>query len=261
MRILPFMLAGCVTAMSLFGLQAADVAAHPHMRDESFAEVEDLPVGIIGVDPVAVRNALAAARKANLAAFHTYRTAGSYPHNTYQPGALNVWIDAEGHTCAAATIIKLSGAEDLVTQTARENNFIRLVDVKDGALMDWILTSGLTQAELVTIQVPFMDIPSPAEQRANARAVADAARARKREDAKLAKKYVVIEKMLAAKKQTEQSLEIATVRLMQHPELARDLVERFGNVPQAVAPVAPITPAPSAPDVAPAPRFAQPPSA
>lgn len=255
MRILPFMLAGCVSAMTLFASLATDVAAHPHMRDESFAQVEDMPLGKVGVDPVAVRHALAAARKASLEAFHTYRTTGSYPHNTYQPGALNVWIDAEGHTCAAATIIKLSGAEELVNQTARENNFIRLVDVKDGALMDWILTSGLTQAELVTIQVPFMDIPSPAEQRANARAVANAARARQREDAKLAKKYIAIEKMLTAKKQTEQSLEIATIRLLQRPELARALVARFGAVPQAVAPT------PVAPQGPTTPRFAQPPSA
>jgi hypothetical protein len=138
--------------------------------------------------------ALRAKRQQSLQAFSEYRNRRMYPHNTYQPGKLNVWIDEEGRTCAAATIIKQSGADALVAQTAEDNNFIRLADVRSGELMDWILTSGLTQQEIVMIQEPFMEVPDPQEQ-IQLRA---AQRARAAEDARLAAKYARIEKTLRA---------------------------------------------------------------
>lgn len=88
-------------------------------------------------------------------AFRTYARRGVYPHNYYNNGSLNVWIDGDGHMCAAATMIWKSGARSLVRATQQENTFIRLADVTDGALMDWILLSGLTHAEVVAIQAPI----------------------------------------------------------------------------------------------------------
>ncbi|MBP9086112.1 MAG: hypothetical protein KBG15_08335 [Kofleriaceae bacterium] len=250
MRTLSSLFAACLTALTL----TASVAyAAPRLdRDFTRMELEILPdPEAEALDPVAVRNALAAARQANLAAFHTYRTAGVYPHNTYAPGKLNVWTDDEGHICAAATIIKMSGDAELVTQTARSNNFVRLMDVKDGALMNWILTSGLTQREIATIQEPFMEVPDPVSIRAEQRAAARVAAARKREDARLAKKYAAIEAMIAANSQA--SLDIATATILKQPALARALLNRGGALPRVSAD--------RAPDTATAPRFAQPPPA
>jgi len=107
---------------------------------------------------------LAARRRINLARFRTYVTRGVYPLNTYRPGMLNVFIDEEGHICAAATIMTMDGQGALVQAQARDNNFVRLADVRDGALYEWILASGFTQDELVTIQVPFFQ-PEPDDNR------------------------------------------------------------------------------------------------
>ena len=84
--------------------------------------------------------------------------------NTFKPGQLNVWRDRDGHYCAAATIIRTSGQVALADKVAEQNNFIRLADVSQGPLMDWILTSGFTQDEIAAIQAPFQpvaDKPTP----------------------------------------------------------------------------------------------------
>lgn len=153
-------------------------------------------------------------RAANLQRFRDYQRAGVFPSNTYLNKKLNVWIDADGHLCAAATIISASGMQDLVMQTSEDNNFIRLGDVRDGALMDWILTSGLTQDEIAAIQEPFEPVmvePSVVDQGL-----------RKREDDRLRAKYKVVEAQIL--KNAARSLDAATDRLMKNPTLARQLL-------------------------------------
>lgn len=106
-----------------------------------------------------VKKILGIRRAKNVKAFRTYARRGVYPHNYINNGSLNIWIDGDGHMCAAATMIWKSGARALVRATQKENNFIRLADVTDGALMDWILLSGLTHAEVVEIQAPMVGMP------------------------------------------------------------------------------------------------------
>lgn len=169
------------------------------------------------VNRAAVRAKLSKMRAANLARFRAYQKAGVFPSNTYQNKRLNVWIDADGHLCAAATIISASGMQDLVMQTSEDNNFIRLGDVRDGALMDWILTSGLTQDEIAAIQEPFDpvgDMPRSQEPMP----IKVAAPARTAEDQRLAAKYKQVEAQIV--RSARSSLEVATDRLMAHPDLA-----------------------------------------
>lgn len=113
-----------------------------------------------------LRKVLRAHRQKNIDAFAGYARKGVFPHNFDTSGALNVWIDQEGHMCAAATMIFKSGAKKLVRDVGKSNNFIRLGDLSQGPVMDWILTSGLTQAEVASIQEPFMgrpDLPADPE--------------------------------------------------------------------------------------------------
>ncbi|HUJ58908.1 MAG TPA: hypothetical protein VLX92_10460 [Kofleriaceae bacterium] len=174
----------------------------PIVHDEAPATPDD-----IVLDRAAIRAQLAAARAANLAAFRAYVKAGTFPSNTYKPGELNVWRDRDGHLCAAATIIAKSGATDLVAQTARQNNFIRLADVNDGPLMTWILHSGFTQEELVAIQKPF----SPVTVRPSVtQPVAVDPSLRAAETARLLAKYAEVDKQLVANEQ--HSLDVATDR-------------------------------------------------
>jgi len=173
------------------------------------------------VSRAAVRAKLAEMRRANVARFHAYRTAKVYPSNIVQPGALNVWRDFEGHLCAAATIIYASGETELVQQVADTNNFIRLKDVSSGPLMNWIITSGLTQEELVAIQRPFIGV-APTEP-ARPPVVAVDERKKAAETARLAAVYQRTEAAIATA--TKRSLDVATDRLMAHPDLARMFLE------------------------------------
>ncbi|HUJ58909.1 MAG TPA: hypothetical protein VLX92_10465 [Kofleriaceae bacterium] len=173
------------------------------------------------LDRATVRAALAEARARNLAAFRAYQARGVFPSNTFDDGKLNVWRDRDGHFCAAATIIKASGQLALVERVAEQTNFIRLADVSQGPLMDWILTSGFTQAEIAAIQEPFMPVtrrPQPVEP-----APVIDARLRKQEDARLRARYTEVTRALV--RDEARSLDLATERLLAHPGLAWALVE------------------------------------
>lgn len=168
-------------------------------------------------DPRAVREALAAARAANLARFRAYYRARVYPQNVYADKLTNVWRDEAGHYCAAATIIRKSGQQDLVElvdRVAEQNNFIRLAEVKEGPLMDWILTSGFTQEEIALIQRPFMPV-------ADANPVV-AKKLSASETRRLAKLYREIDDKLVRNERT--SLDRATERVMKQRLLAQSLV-------------------------------------
>jgi hypothetical protein len=224
-------LACSLVALSLgVGIAAAHPSAYRFEDDlvntsdvQRFAQppadepVADAPAPVV-VDRAAVRAALAARRKQNLALFHAYRTGGVYPHNFVQAGKLNVWLDPEGHLCAAATIINNGGNADLAMSVPAMNNYLRLIDVTEGPLMDWILTSGFTQDEIAMIQEPFVGpqrpVVKPTEPTDDMRTA---------EDARLAKRYAQVEKALI--KARTSSLDAATDRLiLDNPELAASLV-------------------------------------
>jgi hypothetical protein len=219
-----------LAATVLFGLAGSAAASETHFARPPSVRVDpsaEPSLGIIApprsLDRATVRSALAKARATNLAAFRAYQMKGVFPSNTFKPDKLNVWRDADGHLCAAATIINNAGQQDLVAKVAEQNNFIRLADVKQGPLMDWILTSGLTQDEIAAIQEPFnpvYDEPRPEP----AKPVLVDATLRKAEDARLRAKYRAVEAMIM--KSTSKSLDLATDRLMKHPSLAWQLVDR-----------------------------------
>ena len=172
------------------------------------------------LDRAAVRAALLRVRAVNLAAFRTYQQKGVFPSNTFDDKRLNVWRDRDGHLCAAATIIDASGQHALVSRVAEQTNFIRLADVRQGPLMDWILISGFTQDEIATIQAPFQPVtPEPSPVRPG---IVDA-KLRQQEDARLRAKYAAIDKQLVA--QEKASLDAATDRLMAHPQLAWQVID------------------------------------
>ncbi len=166
------------------------------------------------LDRATVRAKLSEQRAANLARFRAYQQTGVFPSNTFDTRKLNVWMDADGHLCAAATIINASGKTDLVQQVAAQSNFIRLGDMKQGPLMDWILTSGLTQDEIAAIQEPFMPVyqEQPIVE----------PKLRTAENARLIKKYKQVTSMIV-KNQTK-SLGLAVDRLMKRQDLAWQLV-------------------------------------
>ena len=182
-------------------------AQPPHVRVKPI-DADIAPV----LSRAAVRDALIKARHRNLSAFRQYQKKGVFPSNTYSDKTLNVWRDADGHFCAAATIIRASGDVALVDRVAEQTNFIRLADVTQGPLMDWILTSGFTQEEIAAIQAPFVPVSEPKQPQ-----IVDAKR-RKAEDARLRATYKTVDRMLVANE--KKTIEVAVDRLMKHPDLA-----------------------------------------
>ena len=83
-----------------------------------------------------------------------------------------------------------------------------------GPVMDWILTSGLTQDEIAAIQEPFMPVyqEQPVVE----------PKLRAAENARLIKKYKQVTAMIV--KNQKKSLELAVDRLMKNQELAWKLV-------------------------------------
>ncbi len=205
----------------LSSLAAADVAYVPREAPHFAQPPGEAPAtGLLApaLDRDSVRAALIVRRDANLAAFRAYQRARVFPSNTYQTKKLNVWRDEAGHLCAAATIIYKSGATALVNRVAEQTNFIKLGEVTSGPLMDWILTSGFTQAEIAMIQEPF----NPVVERPARPVVQPDLRAA--ETMRLARLYKEIDAKLVNSAQA--SLDAAVTRLMKKPQLAWDLVDR-----------------------------------
>ena len=191
------------------------------------------------IDRAAVRAALAERRAITFQRFLAYREARVYPYNP-GPGTAHLWIDGEGHLCAAATIISGDWGRDATVAAAEGNVGLRLSDVKAGRLNDWMLTSGLAHHELVAIQVPGWD-PGPQPEPDQ----------RQQEIVRLYQTYVDVERQLT--NLWDEDLEQATDALLARPALAR----AFLADPSAL--VASLSPFASDDAVAAAPRFAAPP--
>lgn len=103
-----------------------------------------------------VTKQLAAARAKHLDQLHAYWDRGEFPMNETEDEIANIFRDRAGHLCAVANMLWTDGETELVDDTAERDNLIRLADVHDGPLYDWVMQSGFTQEEVAMIQVPYM---------------------------------------------------------------------------------------------------------
>jgi hypothetical protein len=94
---------------------------------------------------------LAAGRARMIQWLHAYAQAGRYPADA-SGMPLSVFRDARGVRCPMAELIHRSGRDDLVDAVARQANGLRLADVHDGPLYDWMMHSGLTRDEIAMVQ-------------------------------------------------------------------------------------------------------------
>ncbi len=93
-------------------------------------------------------------RQLQIERLRLYRMRGLFPRNTYANKILRVLVDKDGRFCAVANLIALDGKRLMVLQEAKKNRFVNFKNVHSGALFDWVLSSGLTKAEIVAIQLP-----------------------------------------------------------------------------------------------------------
>ena len=80
-----------------------------------------------------------------------YEDAGVFPTDDAGMPA-SVFRDARGVRCPMAELIYRSGHAELVDAVARAHNSLRLADVHDGPLLEWMETSGLSRGEIAMVQ-------------------------------------------------------------------------------------------------------------
>ena len=110
-----------------------------------------------GASESRLREKLGAQREMMIQRLRAYWTAGDFVQNPDPSGGPGHFIlDARGKPCPLASIILRSGRGDLVEEAARKNNNVKVVDLRDGPIVEWILQSGLTQEECILIQQPSL---------------------------------------------------------------------------------------------------------
>jgi hypothetical protein len=111
------------------------------------------------------KDKLVAARQTQIERVRAYRKAARFPHNTMvQNARVPVFVDKDGRLCAVAHLMTQDGLGNEVRAISQANNFVRVMEVQSGPLVDWVLRSGLLQEEAALIQ-PSYDwrepIPEP----------------------------------------------------------------------------------------------------
>jgi len=101
-------------------------------------------------------------RTRNIERLRQYTDRAVYPRNyDFADKFMPYFVDVHGTHCAMAHLVRESGATDIVRQVTALNNNIFVDDVKSGPFADWILSSGLTQAECARIQPRYPPRPKP----------------------------------------------------------------------------------------------------
>lgn len=215
-RLSVLLVALLVSALSVPALASAQVVldgALPEPSTDLVAHaVAELPPPVAPAPTRAeVRAMLAARRAAHIAELQRYVDAGVFPVNDVQPGYLNVFMDPSGNLCAVANLMAFDGARAMVESTAATTNYIRLVDVHEGALYAWILSSGFTQEEIGQIQEPYFFQEAQLDRREQERQL-------NRERRRL--QHALGRTLARLRHHTDRSLDVAVDRLLGTPTLA-----------------------------------------
>lgn len=106
---------------------------------------------------------LAAERLTNVLRLRRYQRRGLFPVNEHVADrAAPVFVDNYDTACAVGHLMRESGWAAEVAAIESEHNLIYVTDVVEGAVVEWVATSGLTQEEAAVIQ-PAYEITPPAE--------------------------------------------------------------------------------------------------
>lgn len=99
---------------------------------------------------------LAQARKRQIDELRNYLSSDRFPQNhDYPQASVPYFVDQKGSACAVAYLLIQSGYSELVEEIRKTNNHVRIGNVLQGPLIDWILFSGLTQEECALIQPTY----------------------------------------------------------------------------------------------------------
>jgi len=98
---------------------------------------------------------LRAERARNLDRLHEYRLRAIYPRNYDHPElTLPCFIDREGTICAVGYLVEQSAGRDAAERINARYQYATVAAMDAPEVHDWIARSGLTRAEVETIQEP-----------------------------------------------------------------------------------------------------------
>jgi hypothetical protein len=99
--------------------------------------------------------ALRAERMKNIDRLHQYRVQGKFPTNYDRPDEhLPCFMDRDGNFCAVAYLVARSAGLPLAEELNHDYQYATIAEMQSPKLDRWIEHSGLTRAEVITIQVP-----------------------------------------------------------------------------------------------------------
>jgi len=96
-------------------------------------------------------------RLQRIADLEAYAAAEKFPINRTSVEFTPVFVDEQDTPCAVGHLMRCSGAHNLVDQIALNNNLVRLHEITEGPVVDWMLHSGLTKEECELIQPSYRD--------------------------------------------------------------------------------------------------------
>jgi hypothetical protein len=119
-------------------------------------------------DRASWKKQLAASREQQIERLRAYRRAGKFPRNRLvEKQRVPIFVDDQGTPCAVASLMIEDGRRADVLAIARANNLVRVMEVHEGPLVDWLLRSGLLQEEAALIQPSYdwveRPVPRPPE--------------------------------------------------------------------------------------------------
>lgn len=101
---------------------------------------------------------LGARRKEQIERVEGYAKKGVFPRNIdFKGERVPYFVDDRGVPCAVAFLMIEDGLRDAVERIAKESNHVRIMDVKEGPIVDWVLSSGVLQEEAAQIQPSYDD--------------------------------------------------------------------------------------------------------
>lgn len=96
---------------------------------------------------------LRARRETQITRVDLYRRRGMFPQNVDFAGErVPYFVDHRGVSCAVANLMIEDGRRADVAAISAASNHVRVMDVSEGPLVDWVIGSGLLQEEAARIQ-------------------------------------------------------------------------------------------------------------
>ena len=96
---------------------------------------------------------LAHNRQQQIDRLHGYMNRGLFPLNQGQANSpVPIFVDRNQTHCAVGYLMHSAGNDIEVESIVNTNNLVRVAHVREGGMIDWIRTSGLTQEEAAMIQ-------------------------------------------------------------------------------------------------------------